>query len=77
MAVSGFSEKDIHIELLNGVLTIEGNIKEKKEEEGPEGEAWCHLQACREVRQGVPRPRACEDPSSTSCQARGYLLHPC
>ena len=29
MAVSGFSEKDIHIELLNGVLTIEGNIKEK------------------------------------------------
>ena len=31
MAVSGFSEKDIHIELLNGVLTIEGNIKEKNE----------------------------------------------
>ena len=29
MAVSGFSEKDIHIELLNGVLTIEGNIKDK------------------------------------------------
>ncbi len=29
MAVSGFSEKDIHIELLNGVLTIEGNIREK------------------------------------------------
>ena len=29
MAVSGFSEKDIHIELLNGVLKIEGNIKEK------------------------------------------------
>jgi len=29
MAISGFSEKDIHIELLNGVLTIEGNIKEK------------------------------------------------
>ena len=31
MAVSGFSEKDIHIELLNGVLTIEGNIKDKNE----------------------------------------------
>ena len=29
MAVSGFSEKDIQIEVLNGVLTIEGNIKEK------------------------------------------------
>ena len=29
MAVSGFSEKDIHIELLNGVLTIDGNIKDK------------------------------------------------
>lgn len=31
MAVSGFSDRDIHIEILNGFLSIEGNIKEKKD----------------------------------------------
>ena len=31
MAVSGFSESDISIELLNGFLTIEGKIKDKLE----------------------------------------------
>ena len=38
MAVSGFSEKDIHIELLNGVLTIEGKLKEKNEGGNRQGE---------------------------------------
>merc|ERR1711907_69346 len=31
MAVSGFSESDISIELLNGFLTIEGKIKDKQQ----------------------------------------------
>ena len=31
MAVSGFGEQDINIELLNGFLTVEGKIKEKSE----------------------------------------------
>ena len=31
MAVSGFTEQDIHIELLNGFLSIDGKIKEKSD----------------------------------------------
>ena len=31
MAVSGFGEEDIHIELLNGFLNVEGKIKEKSD----------------------------------------------
>ena len=31
MAVSGFTEQDIHIEILNGFLSVEGKIREKSD----------------------------------------------